>query len=368
MMRSERREGRVIASLMLLTLVLGSTGCASSSSNNSLARDVTSPTVLTTPDQPGSAVIAREPWTYAGAEGELLITRNFLIHTTERDPAIIRRLPIFLEAALLEYRFVLTPTTGPLPAPPREMPTYLFANRGQWVRKTQELLGPMSGPYLRIQRGGFASAGRAVLFDLGGTGAQSTFAVASHEGWHQYTQSVFREPLPIWLEEGLATFMEGHRWDGPRPVFLPWLNLERFDELRRAHADRRLVSITELLNATPAQRIGESERSALAYYAQVWTLVHFLREGENGKYAAGLEQLVRDAAEGKLSERLSASFGSRRGPSLMNTRRGPAVFMAYFGHDMAETELAYTDFINKLLVTGSRNRLVQGVSPIDRTN
>jgi len=137
-LRSIKLAHFTLSTLAAAALLVALNACASSSSTSSRRQHGahSSASVLSatphTQGQPETAIVlSREPWTYAGADGDLIITRNFLIHTTERDPALIRRLPIFLEAALLEYRFALTPTSGPLPAPPREMPTYLFANRGQ---------------------------------------------------------------------------------------------------------------------------------------------------------------------------------------------------------------------------------------------
>jgi hypothetical protein len=78
-------------------------------------------------------------------------------------------------------------------------------------------MGSDAEVYLKIQRGGFAASGRAILYDIG---PRDTFAIAAHEGWHQYTQKSFRAPLTVSFEEGLATYMEGFRWsddDRTRP-------------------------------------------------------------------------------------------------------------------------------------------------------
>ncbi|MFA6043970.1 MAG: hypothetical protein WC718_03205, partial [Phycisphaerales bacterium] len=158
---------------------------------------------------PGAAapagVVSTEAWTLEGKTGQLITTPHYRIFTTIDKPYILDRLPLFMEAALANY----TTSLEDLPAPRQPLETYLLATRPQWTRVTQRVMADQAEVYLRIQRGGFAAGGKAILYDIG---PRDTFAIAAHEGWHQYSQSTFRTPLPTSLEEGLATYMEGFRW------------------------------------------------------------------------------------------------------------------------------------------------------------
>jgi len=315
--------------------------------------------------QPASlnVVVAERVWTFESRAHRAIETPSYQVLTTEPGGVVVDRLPAFLELALNHY----TTTLAPLPRPTRRMETYLLSSRPQWTRVTQRIMGHAAQPYLMIQRGGFAAGGKGVFWNIG---PQDTFAIASHEGWHQFTQASFREPLPIWLEEGLATYMEGFRWGGPgddRPVFLPWANLERFDTLRAAAQDRSeksLRPLAEVVTALPQDLVQHAGDPALVWYAQVWALAHFLAEGEAGRHRPALVRLLRDAAQGRLGAALRASLGDRAGHSALGRRVGPEVLLVYVDHDLDRLDAQYRDFIARVTAVGARDRVVQGHSPL----
>jgi hypothetical protein len=310
--------------------------------------------------RPLDPVERTEAWRYAGKAGRIVYTPSYRIWTTDSDGVMLSRLPLFLEEANRHYRTALTE----LPAAPEgRLDTFVLSSRAQWELLTKQLMGEQAGAYLQIPRGGYASGGRAVLYDVGSAG---TMAIAAHEGWHQYTQRAFRQGLPIWLEEGIATYMEGHRWEGARPVFLGWSNVERFDQLRAASAKGELMPLRALLDTAPQDLLSRSVRAepALTYYAQVWALVHFLREDEGGRHRAALRRLVEDAALGGLRRALATRLGEREARAAMVSRRGPAVFEAYFGSDLERASERYAAFVAKIVRTGSRQAIVEGRSPV----
>jgi hypothetical protein len=302
-------------------------------------------------------VLSSEPWRYATAEGQILRTANYRVYTTTDNLVIRSRLSAFLEHALAHYRTAL----APLPAPETRLDTYLMKNRPQWERVTKQLMGPQADSLLKIPRGGYASRGIGVYYDIG---IFDTLAIAGHEGWHQYTQKVFREPLPVWLEEGIATYMEGHRWVQTTPVFRPWANVQRFDQLRKAYERRELLPLQDLLESRPQDFLEFADDRVLTFYAQLWALVHFLNEGEDGRYSEALSRLLTDAAEGRISRRLGETLGDRAARSSLASRTGPAVFMAYFNEDIDEAAAAYGRFVQALTQTGARGPIVEGRSPI----
>ncbi|MFG0274765.1 MAG: DUF1570 domain-containing protein [Phycisphaerales bacterium] len=307
-------------------------------------------------DPGAGAVLDVEAWTFGAAEGQIIRTRHYRLYTTERDPVLLSRMPGFLEAALAHYRGAIVA----LPAPPIRLDTYLMDNRAQWRVLSRRLSPELAEQYDNIPRGGYASGGVGVFYDLG---VYDTMAIAAHEGWHQYMQRTFREPLPVWLDEGLASYMEGHRWAGGTPVFLAWANVERFDRLRADVSAGVTVPLDRLLDMRPADELGSTTGSALTYYAQVWALVHFLREGEGGRYRDGLRDLVADAAEGRLSRRLLLRLGSE-GADRRSMRIGPSVFHAYFGDDLDAIGREYDAFLREIVVPGARDAIVTGRSPL----
>ena len=205
----------------------------------------------------------------------------------------------------------------------------------------------------------------SVLFDLG---RWDTLALAAHEGWHQYTQATFKHPLPIWLEEGLATYMEGSRWSrgDERPVFVPWRNYERYGELRESSRAGELISLDELIEGVPQNFLKRDGRSKLlTYYAQVWALAQFLAEGEDGRYRAKLEELLQDAAAGRTAGKLATSPHLPTGrPRMMASKLGKAVILAYFNPDFAEFKEQYDKFVELLLRRGAGDAIWRGESPL----
>jgi Protein of unknown function (DUF1570) len=304
------------------------------------------------------------PWEFAGVSGRIIATAHYRVHTTVDNKYLLEQLPTYVEHALTHY----TSAIALLPIPDEPFETYLLGTRKQWEAKTRQLLNDQAKTYLSIGRGGLTTRGIAVLYDIDAWGASDTLAITAHEGWHQYTQLMFQHPLPRWLEEGIATFMEGHsgfRRETPR--FLPWKNRERFDTLRTTARAGKLLPLRELLRRSPESSLETGNTDLLQYYAQLWAFTHFLNEGENGKYHDKLVELLQDAAYGRLAGRLHASglaAGARRGIGML-ARSGPLVAQVYFNPDLAQLEAEYAAFV-KLVGEGphASSRIARGESPL----
>ncbi len=311
------------------------------------------------------APISIDPWVWESTEGpiegKVLSGQHTIVRTTKRDETLPLQLVRFSDAALEHY----TSTIIPLPAPQRRLETFLFATREHWASFTKERMGRDAGTYLGLGRGGYTIDGQAVLFDLG---RWDTLALAAHEGWHQYTQTAFRHPLPIWLEEGVATYMEGHRWSrgDERPTFNPWRNYERFGELREAVRQGELIDLDEIMQGIPQGFLKSGRSKLLTYYAQVWALTHYLMEGEGGRYRSALEELLRDAAEGRMAGKLASSPNLPPGRTgrMMGTKVGRAVAVVYFNKDFAEFKAGYEAFVQDITRRGAGDLVWRGQSPV----
>lgn len=337
-----------------LAFVLSGCAAMSGDGHRPAAVEPGAPAASLAPDP----VLRIEPWSFAGAQGRAITTLHYRIFTTEGDVPLRRRVPQFLETALVEFRSSL----GDLPAPSESMETYIMGSRAQWAALTRQFTGARSATYLKIRAGGFAENGRALLFDLG---AKGTFGTVGHEGWHQYTQRVMRDALPIWLEEGAATHFEGFRWVEDTPVFLPWANVERFDRLRETLNAGRLLRLDELLVQRPQDLLDAyGNDAALDYYAQVWALVHFLREGEGGRHGPALARLLRDASNGRMIDLVRANLGERVASHAALRRVGSGVFLTYFDDDLTRAAAAYEDFVRRITALRAREAIVAGRSPL----
>lgn len=307
---------------------------------------------------PASALITtREPWTFRGQPGAILSTSHFRLFTTQAEAPSTMQALTALEAALPVYR-----SLGSTPEPKKPLDLYLFSTRGQWEAFTRQLLAENAGPFLAIPRGGYTWSARTVLYNLGGPRRHLT-ALAAHEGWHLYTQSTFAQPLPTWAEEGLATLMEGHRTLEPGLTFLPWCNTDRFDDLRQAVRQGELASLRRLLTESPAALLDSRAEAPLRYYGQCWALMHFLREGDEGRHAQALKDMIADAAAGRMAAHVVAKLGSPRAASLLPQARGLAVFEAYFGADLDGLDAQFAQFVARVCRPDARARVILGQSP-----
>ena len=301
-----------------------------------------------------SVEVQRRPWEFAGHFGQIITTPHYRVYTTMTRQSVVDRLPLFLERALAQY----TTALAPLPKPGRLLDMYLFESRGQWEAKTRQMLPKQASTFLTLGRGGFTTRGISVLYYIG---RKDTLSIAAHEGWHQFSQETFRSQLPLWMEEGIATYMEGYiSYPDGLPKFRPWANLERYHTLREAVRANGLLPLDTLIGRTPQSFLHESKSRLLVYYTQVWALMHFLAEGENGRHRLALQEVLMDAARGRLAVE---ALGSRGGPG--GVRLGPAVLKAYFDPDIKAFERGYLQFVRKAVRTGGRDRVVQGYSPVD---
>ena len=321
---------------------------------------------------PGQVVVGQpivEPWEFRSFKGELVTTSTHRLHMTLPPGRLRDEVPMFMEKAVGHYQSMITNADEDgvtLPVTPDRLDVFLFGEREEWADWTRWRLGRDARLYLKIELGGYTIDSESVLFDIGRV---DTLCLLAHEGWHQYTQAIFKHPLPVWLEEGLATYAEGHRFrrSDSAPIFMPWRNLERYWQLRIARREGRMIGVDELLDRTPQEFVARGEKALLTYYAQVWVMAHYLMEGRDGEYRAGLAKLVRDAAEGHITSSLydSAQNIGRRGRNPTKSM-ADAIIAAYFDQDVLRFKLGYNEFLEKVLASGSGMYVWRGLSPVLR--
>ncbi|MBS0192360.1 MAG: DUF1570 domain-containing protein [Planctomycetes bacterium] len=337
-------------------LLLSAAGCATPAPNSAFEL----PQAAQVNAAPAATVLAKDSWTFESAPGTAITTRHYRICLSGSQPGFVTRLPEFLESSLLNNRTAL----AMLPAPEGRMETFVLANRSEWVRCVQMIWGAKADPYLTIQRGGVTAGGVSVLYDIG---ARDTLTLAAHEGWHQYMQTAFAQQLPVWIDEGIATYMEGFRTEPVtgRIVFLPWANLERFDRLREAASAGGLLTLRELIESSPARQLSSSGGDALTWYAQAWAMVHWLHESDQGIRAGGLKALLEDAAGGRMLAHVAEKVGPAAEVRVRRRRPGPDLFHAYFSDNIDAANDSYQAFVKRIVSVGAREKIVAGKSPLE---
>lgn len=291
-----------------------------------------------------------ESWRYQGRLGRRLTTAHYEVYTTLDDQVLLDAIPQALESAYQFYR-QLVPTAR---EPQRRMPVYLFARRSEWADFTRRLAGPRAATLLKVRRGGYTERGVAAAEYVSHA---TTFPLLAHEGFHQFVDHCLGQRLPAWLNEGLAVLCEGQRWGaGGLEGFDPWHNPTRREALAEALLRNELYPLPELLRLSAGQVVGDSARRVGTYYAQLWALMLFLREGEQGRYAAGFDRLRQALGTQDLTPLAQAAFVSSAAPTC---DFGCELFRSFIHDDLATVEQQYAAFMRRQ-VLGQRQAAHDG--------
>jgi hypothetical protein len=295
-----------------------------------------------TPMKVAPVAVERHEWTTSGPDGKQLLTRHFDICTTVRDPVLRDALPDFLETAFAEYARLIPLGSGDV----RRLTVYLFDTRQEWVRFTKRFAPAQSYTYLHIHAGGYTDyqTATAVTFDLG---RDNTLSLLAHEGFHQYVARYRTEPLPPWLNEGLACQFEAFTLTGPRPTFTPRKNLIRLAALREALATPAgLIPLPELLRMDAGRAVRQVGTTPQPYYAQIWSTVLYLRD-RSCPYAAGFRSLLADAGTPRLTTAIRAYCAATPGSETLS--HAETAFRQYITPDLDEFTRNYHAFAEKLV-------------------
>jgi len=340
-MRAQKRKGtqtRCLAGLRRRHSVLGTLAALCMAANGCQS--------MRPPSKPVS--FQAEAWSFGPWQGQKLITPHYEVYTTVNDPVLVETFPALLERCYEYYQELVPPAREPA----EPMKVYLMATRNQWAALTRQLTGPRAAVFLKIRNGGFSDGGVSVIQYV--THAV-TFPLLAHEGFHQYLHSCVDPAVPAWLNEGLAVVCEGQRWTGSGlKSFDPWYNPIRRNQLAEALARERLLPLEELLSTHAGNIVDEPSTKVATYYAQVWGLMLFLREGQNGKYAEGFARLRQSLRDPELTGRLRAEqIWSSPGVSP-----GRALFQSFISEDLETFERQYVSFL--------RNRILSERGPAGR--
>ena len=348
---------------ILMALILAcAAGCSSAPSVPTASSTTTSEVHPTAIADSISKNVVEGPWSDGGDHGVVVRTPHYNLNLALRDQSFRDRLPDFMETCFVAYSSAL----GPIAIPDGPLEMYVFGERALWEKWTRAKLGRDAEIYIGLGKGGYTSDSVSVLYDIGRFDTQT---IAAHEGWHQFSQQTLQHPLPTWMEEGIACYMEGTRLsrDSGPSTFRPWRNFERWSELREAVRSDDLIPLGELLDGTPQEFLQDGKNSLLTYYAQVWALVQFLQDGEGGKYSANFSKLIQDSASGKLAGRLAASkaiVGKKGRERAVQLRTGNAVILEYFNPDFATFTEEFNTFVKAITARGAGDRIFRGEFPL----
>ncbi len=348
MMRPKRIQS--VCGAVLLSLWLAGCGPERSSpvSQSSLRPSLSTPEGLAAYLRDLPTVKETAVWQNPYGPGIRITTKHYEVYTTLGDPLMLRQVPSFVESAYAAYEEQLPDSVEA----DQRFQTYLFGQRQEWEAFTRDFAGPQAEMYLRIQKGAYMLNGVCVAFNIGRT---PTFSVLGHEGWHQFNHRFFVYRLPSWLDEGVATLFETCRYRQGRFVFEPQRNLNRLGSLKETMLAGRMIPLEQLIVLNPGQvlpELGGGEEAVIAFYAQVYALVRFLREEYYGYYLRKYHTLMAAGLRGNwpLSD-IEAQVASDRELAMTvawNRQVSPRLFAQYIDPDLGKIETEYRAFCEKI--------------------
>jgi hypothetical protein len=280
-----------------------------------------------------------EPWPLKTTKGSRLETEHYIIYTTVNDSAFHQAAVTLAETQYARFHDLIAAE------PKQKMTVYIFANPRQWVAFTQHRFRPeIAEMYLRIRNGGYTSNDFAAFYMMG---RYATLTVMAHELFHLYLNlATSPEPVPAWINEGLASYFEAHEWNGEVPVFTPTKNLFRRQQLGDAMAKDQLFSLKELLDTNAGDVCRKySQDRVLTYYAQLWGLMVYLQD-PSSPYHKPFEQLLAELGTHSMTIRIKGYQTTLRDSD--NVGLGQALFLAYLCSDPEKFERDCNEYLQKL--------------------
>ena len=164
--------------------------------------------------------------------------------------------------------------------------------------------------------------------------------VCLHELVHLYSAAISRTAFPAWYEEGLADTYGGagtFDWDGAR--------LETGGLIDRARIEGLLVpggrmTISDLFLTEALERWRKGKDAGLAFYAQSWAFLRYLRTGA-GESVAARFRTWEDRCRGQvLGWELGRPSGSRVPANNL--------FLEMFGEELPKLEVGFAEWLKTL--------------------
>ena len=131
--------------------------------------------------------------------------------------------------------------------------------------------------------------------------------IVQHEGFHQFVHAVIGGEIPIWVNEGMAEYFGEAIFTGDGfvvGVIPPW-RLARIKKTIQSGGFKSIPAMMRLSHVT-----WNSEMN-IANYDQAWSMVHFLANGDDGRYQQAFEAYMRLVSRGRDSEDAwNSTFGN----------------------------------------------------------
>ncbi|MHC4984710.1 MAG: DUF1570 domain-containing protein [Planctomycetota bacterium] len=163
----------------------------------------------------------------------------------------------------------------------RRLNVYLYARDADYISDTGR---PNSGGLFSPSNGIFA---RSYL-----DRPHYRWETLQHECFHQYAEYVIHREMPVWLNEGLATYFGSAVWTGDGFVthVRPSEHVEDLQERLANGQPIRFASLFAMPDEEWYATTAEDLERGRWQYTQAWSIIYFLLHAEDGRYAQGLSR------------------------------------------------------------------------------
>jgi len=234
----------------------------------------------------------------AGAPSEARLasyeTKYYIIHS-DLDIDTVREAAARLTAMAEEYHQRTKDFSGTIRA---KLPFYLFSRPQDYLAA-----GGPPGSWGAYKSGGKSDMLMAFIpKEMGG----DVWEVVQHEGFHQFADKVITGRLPIWVNEGLATYFGHGIWTGDGLV-TGIVDPGRCQRVQAMIKADKVMPFAEMLSMSDQQW---QSPIRMSNYDQAWSMVHFLVHADDGKYRGAFSGFIADlAARKQWKPAFAARFG-----------------------------------------------------------
>jgi hypothetical protein len=185
------------------------------------------------------------------------------------------------------------------PRSPEALDVLIFARQEEYLRVLRTQFGVdatgTGGVFFATE------AGTALAFWTEDLPVSRVQHVIQHEGFHQFAFSRFGSDLPMWVNEGLAEYF-GSAIIVDGTLVAGQCSARQVADLSQALEGGRTIPFREMIaidNPGWNDRLRDGRSGIL--YLQAWAMVHFLVEGEGGRYRGPFERYLALVNDGILA-------------------------------------------------------------------
>ncbi len=278
------------------------------------------------------------PWPLKHHTGTILDTPHYRIYTTIKDKDFYSAAVDLAEG---QYRRFCQDLKR---EPKEKMTVYIFYDVNQWIAFTKSKFGDQADAYMRIRNGGYTADNLAAFYYLG---RYPTLTIMAHELFHLYVNMMAgKEPVPAWVNEGMACYFEAHEWDVMKVVYTPRKNLFRQQNLAEAVGAKKLIPLKEILATHAGEVSKSSQMKVLTYYAQLWAMTQFMQD-PTSPYHANFQKLLAELGTRDMMVKARGFAATLSGEE--NISFGEAVFRKYITNDLDEFEEKFNAYLPRLI-------------------